>query len=101
MKNHIKICGHYYEVKFVENLTDSSGDRHAWGRIHPANQIIEIEANCKNSKKKESLVHEVIHAIEASVDLGLNELEISVLANALFQLGFGELLIEKLDVPIL
>tara|TARA_R100001594_G_scaffold44544_2_gene77022 strand:- start:650 stop:955 length:306 start_codon:yes stop_codon:yes gene_type:complete len=101
LQNHIKICGHYYEVRFVENLTDSSGDRHAWGRIHPGKQVIEIELNSTSSKKKESLIHEIIHAIESSVDLGLSELEICVLANALFQLGLGDLLIEKLDIPML
>tara|TARA_R100001463_G_scaffold6332_1_gene20841 strand:- start:4029 stop:4334 length:306 start_codon:yes stop_codon:yes gene_type:complete len=97
LENYLKICGHYYKVKFVDNLTDAGGDRHAWGRIHSANQVIEIESNCSNSKKKESLVHEVIHAIESSVDLGLNETEVCVLANALFQLGLGDILIEKLD----
>ena len=99
MNNSIKICGHYYDVRFVNNLTDSSGDRHAWGRIHPGNQIIEIELDSTNSKKKESLVHEVLHAIESSIDLGLSEIEVCVLANALFQLGLGEVLIEKLDIP--
>lgn len=99
MENVIKICGHYYKVKFVENLTNSSGDHHAWGRIHPGRQTIEIELDSTKSKKKESLVHEVLHAIESSIDLGLGEMEICVLANTLFQLGLGDVLIEKLDIP--
>ena len=99
MNNQIKICGHYYDIKFVDGLTDASGDRHVWGRIHPGRQIIEIELDSTISKKQESLIHEILHAIESSVDLNLGEMGICVLANALFQIGLGDVLIEKLDIP--
>ena len=99
MNNQIKICGHYYDIKFVDGLTDASGDRHVWGRIHPGRQIIEIELDSTTSKKQESLIHEILHAIESSVDLGLKEIEICILANALFQIGLGDILTEKLDIP--
>jgi hypothetical protein len=44
-------------------------------------------------------VHEVIHAIESSIDLGLDELKVQVLANALNQLGIGEYLLGSIDLP--
>ena len=75
MNNQIKICGHYYDIKFVDGLADASGDRHVWGRIHPGRQIIEIELDSTVSKKQEALIHEILHAIESSVDLGLKEIE--------------------------
>ena len=71
---------------------------HAWGRFNAKLQRIELDANQPSSKLGETLIHELIHAIESSVDLGLNELKVQVLASSLNQLGIGEYLVGTLDL---
>ena len=71
---------------------------HAWGRFNAELQRIELDANQPSSKLGETLIHELIHAIESSVDLGLNELKVQILANSLNQLGIGEYLVGTLDL---
>lgn len=97
-ESELKICGHYFLVRFIENLR-VEGDAHAWGRIHIGRQIIELELDCSDSKKEETIVHETLHAIDNSLGLGLDEGQVCSLANALFQLGLGEKLISKVDIP--
>ena len=50
-ESELKICGHYFLVRFIENLR-VEGDAHAWGRIHIGRQIIELELDCSDSKKE-------------------------------------------------
>mgnify|MGYP003149548934 CR=1 FL=1 len=97
-ESELKICGHYFLVRFIENLR-VEGDAHAWGRIHIGLQTIELERNCSDTKKEETIVHEVIHAIDDSLEFGFNEEQVCSLANALFQLGLGEKLMSRIDIP--
>ena len=76
----------------------NSDGAHAWGRFNAELQRIELDANQPTSKLGETLIHELIHAIESSVDLGLNELKVQILANSLNQLGIGEYLVGTLDL---
>ena len=99
-ESELKICGHYFKVRFVENLESQEGDN-AWGRVHLGMQTIEIELDCSDSKKEETIVHETLHVIDDSLELELSEGQVCSLANALFQLGLGEKLISKVDIPIL
>lgn len=96
-KYNLNICGHKYSVKFVKDLTDGSGEHHVWGRIHCGRQEIEIEDNQSNSRMSEAITHEVLHAIQSSMHVGLDELGIEILANALHQLGVGNHLLESLQ----
>lgn len=50
-ESELKVCGHYFRVKIVENLRDHEGND-AWGRIHIGLQTIELERNCSDTKKK-------------------------------------------------
>ena len=97
-ESELKVCGHYFRVKIVENLRDHEGND-AWGRIHIGLQTIELERNCSDTKKEETIVHEVIHAIDDSLELGCDEGQVCALANALFQLGLGEKLMSRIDIP--
>ncbi len=81
----------------VDGLYNHDGV-HAWGRFNAELQRIELDANQPSSKLGETLIHELLHAIESSVDLDLNELKIQVLANYLNQLGIGEYLLGSLDL---
>lgn len=94
----LKICGHYFRIRFIDNLRNEDNN-HAWGRIHIGRQVIELERDCSDTKKEETIVHETLHAIDNSLGLGLNEGQVCSLANALFQLGLGEKLISRIDIP--
>ena len=96
-QSQIKVCGHLLDVVLIDGLYDEEG-RHAWGRFNAKLQRIELEYNQPSSKLSETLLHEVIHAIESSVDVGLNELGVQVLANSLNQLGIGEYLVGRIDL---
>ena len=50
------------------------------------------------SRLGEALVHEILHAIDTSIDCGLTEQRVQILANCLCQLGLGEHLVGKLDL---
>ena len=86
------------DIVLIDGLHNSDG-QHAWGRFNAKLQRIELDANQPSGKLGETLIHELIHAIESSIDLGLNELKIQVLANSLNQLGIGEYLLGSIDLP--
>lgn len=94
----IEICGHLYQIKLVDNLTTSDGGQKAWGRVNNNLQIIELEKDATISRLGESLLHEVLHAIDCSIDCGLTESRVQILASCLNQLGLGEHLVGKLDL---
>ena len=50
------------------------------------------------SRLGETLLHEILHAIDSSIDCGLDEQRVQVLANSLNQLGLGAHLVGKLDL---
>ena len=94
----LDICGHLYQIRQVYNLrTHDSGEK-AWGRVNNSLQIIELEKDVSVSRLGEALIHEILHAIDTSVDCGLTEQRVQILANCLNQLGFGEHLVGKLDL---
>lgn len=82
----------------MDGLHNEDG-RHAWGRFNAKLQRIELDSNQPSSKLAETLIHEIIHAIESSIDVGLDELGVQVLANSLNQLGIGEYLLGSIDLP--
>ncbi len=98
-QSQIKVCGHLLDVVLVDGLYSHEG-HHAWGRFNCELQRIELEYNQPVSKLGETLIHEILHAIESSIDLDLDELKIQVLANSLNQLGFGNHLLNKVDLAI-
>ena len=94
----LEICGHLYQIKLVDDLRTHEGGEKAWGRIHNSLQIIELEKDVSVSRLGEALVHEILHAIDTSIDCGLTEQRVQILANCLCQLGLGEHLVGKLDL---
>ncbi len=98
MSTTIDICGHLYEIKLIDNLENEDTGQKAWGRVNNNLQIIELEEDVSVSRLGEALLHEILHAIDASVDCGLNEQRVQILANALNQLGLGAHLVGKLDL---
>jgi len=57
------------------------------GRCHPNSQLIEIEGRLPSDKKKQTLLHEVIHAINFEYgNLRLSERNTDIFATALLSL---------------
>ena len=94
----LDICGHFYQIKLVDDLKTEDGKQKAWGRLNNNLQIIELEKDVSVSRLSEALLHEILHAIDCSIDCGLNEQRVQILANCLCQLGVGEHLVGKLDL---
>ena len=94
----IDICGHLYQIKLIDNLKNENTGQKAWGRVNNNLQIIELEKDVSVSRLGETLLHEILHAIDSSIDCGLDEQRVQVLANSLNQLGLGTHLVGKLDL---
>tara|TARA_R100000808_G_C2104675_1_gene120687 strand:- start:450 stop:701 length:252 start_codon:yes stop_codon:yes gene_type:complete len=71
---------------------------HAWGRYNSQLQRIEIDNNQPSSMMSQTIIHEILHAIESNIDLGLGETGVQILSNALHQLGIGEYLLGSIDL---
>lgn len=82
----ISICGVPYEV--VEKDDSFSADTVHFGEIEYAKCQIRINKNLTEAGKKETLCHEIAHAIMAHIgrsDLGQDETFVQSLGNAIYQ----------------
>ena len=93
----VDICWHIYKIKLIDDLHTSDNIK-IWGRVNNSLQIIELEKDCSKSRLGEALLHEILHAIDSSIDVELDERKTQILANSLNQLGLGEYLAGKLDL---
>ena len=90
------IGGHQYKITFVEEMKVNGGV--ALG-MHDAKKCeIKIDKDIVLSRKKETLLHEVIHVILTNA--GFQEQDehyIDTLANGFLQLGVGDFLWKKAE----
>ena len=88
------IGGHQYKINLVNEMKVEGGSIMG---VHDARKCnINIDKNLTPSRKKETLIHETLHAILTNA--GFQEQDehyIDTIANGLLQLGVGELLWEK------
>ena len=93
----LSINGHLYLIRFISGSKAEFGtdDLEILGAISMRNCEIILEAHMKDSKILEVLCHEVMHAITYGTSLEMSETQIQVVANSLYQLGFGNYLWEK------
>jgi|TARA_R100001224_G_C3988897_1_gene138502 hypothetical protein len=88
------IGGHHYKVKLVDEMKVEGGI--VLGMHNTKECVINIDKEQTLSRKKETLIHETIHAILTNAGFAeQDEHYIDTLANGLFQLGVGDLLWEK------
>jgi len=87
----IKIGGHFFEIqKVTSKYIDTAG---TCGNFY---NLIQININAAQSVQEESLLHEIIEAIDTANDFKLSHMIISTLAESLYQvlkdnkLNFGE-----------
>tara|TARA_B100000575_G_C23132006_1_gene656823 strand:- start:2763 stop:3110 length:348 start_codon:yes stop_codon:yes gene_type:complete len=93
----LPINGHEYHIRYVSGAKADLGtdSTEILGAISMRKCEIVLEHDMKDSKILEVLCHEVLHGITHGTSLDLTETQVQVLANSLFQLGFGEFLWKK------
>jgi hypothetical protein len=77
----IKICGCVFDIKESDPSGWSEG---GMGRCSVKDATILINKKMAGDVKNSTAIHEVLHAIDDMNSLGLNETQVSVLANALY-----------------
>ena len=91
------IGGHQYRINLVEEMKVDGGI--VLGMHNAKNCSIDIDKYISLSRKKETLIHEILHVILTNA--GFQEQDehyIDTIANGLLQLGVGDLLWEKMEM---
>ena len=93
----LPINGHEFSIRFISGAIVALGamDSEILGAISMRNCEIVLEHDMKDSKLLEVLIHEVLHGITHGSSLEMTETQVQVLANSLYQLGFGDYLWKK------
>jgi len=93
----LPINGHNYSIRFISGAKVDLGsiDSEILGAISMRNCEIVLEYDMKDSKLLEVLIHEVLHGITHGSSLDMTETQVQVLANILYQMGFGDYLWKK------
>jgi len=84
----LSILGKPYKVEFVpidhRGLYDNAEDNDpGMGRTSPENQEIFIRTGQPLESEQDTVLHEVIHAVDETLGLQLNEYQVTVLATGL------------------
>ncbi len=77
----VKIGGLIFDV----NYDSIAADRDVFGEISFMQQKITIDSGIKPDKQEETLIHEIVEAINSSYAIGLEHDKLTVLAYALHQ----------------
>tara|TARA_Y100000356_G_scaffold69951_1_gene57593 strand:+ start:867 stop:1187 length:321 start_codon:yes stop_codon:yes gene_type:complete len=87
----INIGGHDYKIIELP-LQHEDESKELYGRHMVKENIILINEDIHQSRKEETLVHEILHAIFFNYGLEHEERLIDAISNGLFQLGVGDYL---------
>jgi Zn-dependent peptidase ImmA (M78 family) len=77
------ILGKKYKVKYLDDDTMQSG----YGSMQRAHGIILINKDTTPDQQAETLLHEVIHAVDEELKIGLEEADVARLAVGLYSAG--------------
>jgi len=93
----IKICGHDYSINYVDGFKGEG--ENLLGRVQHGKHIIEIREDIPHSQRIETLIHEIGHCILWHYGHNSDEIKgenaIDAFANALYNLGVGDFIIDK------
>jgi hypothetical protein len=76
--NSLRILGKNFQVKWEDNVADD-----AIGMCETHRQIIRVEKGLPKETEEDTLLHEVIHAVDETLGLGLSERQVIALASGL------------------
>ena len=85
----ITIGGHEYSI-LLKELVHEDDDKTLYGRHMVDSNIIYLNKDIVESGKKETLIHEVIHAILCNTGQQHKDPLIEAISNGFFQLGIGD-----------
>ena len=85
----LNIGGHQYKILELP-LKHEDDTKELYGRHMVKENIILINEDIHKSRKEETLIHEVLHAIFFNYGLEHSERVIDAISNGLFQLGVGD-----------
>ena len=91
----LDIGGHEYKVKFMDGEKHGEGNKYLFGMNNPRTCEIFLDEKLVTSRRNETFLHEVIHAILVNTGCAHDEGLIETLANGFHQLGVGEYLWRK------
>jgi len=80
----LKVNGHVLKVEYTDLVKDQGMDK--VGYLLMAQSLIRIDRNVSEQIQEQTVVHEAMEAIDTMNDLGLNHTQISVIAEAFYQL---------------
>ena len=78
--NRVKVWGWWYDLIYDNRL---SADYEVDGQIHNRRQVIRLDTAQTVQAQRETLLHEVIHAIEQAQNMELSEGDVGRLARGL------------------
>jgi hypothetical protein len=82
----VKIGWQIYTITWLDEVKDDKGKR-LYGQIIDDECTIQMEDKESSlERKKETLLHEIIHGIDNFANLSLTERQVTVLANMLFEI---------------
>jgi Zn-dependent peptidase ImmA (M78 family) len=84
----LTIGGHLYKIVELP-LKHEDESKELYGRHMVKDNIILINTDIHQSRKEETLIHEILHAIFYNYGLEHKENLIDAISNGLFQLGVG------------
>jgi Zn-dependent peptidase ImmA (M78 family) len=90
----LDIGGHNYTV-ICENLTHEDSSKELYGRHLVKHSQILINNQIDDSRQKETLIHEILHAVLVNAGHDHDEGLIDAISNGFHQLGVGEYLWKK------
>ena len=79
----VKVNGYTIRVECTDLVKDQGMDK--VGYLLMAQSIIRIDRNISEQVQDQTLVHEIMEAIDSANDLGLNHTQTSVIAEAFYQ----------------
>lgn len=77
----IRVIGKTFTIHYVDKVDDDDSS----GEQRRDQQLIKVKTGQHPETLRETLLHEIIHAIEEQIDLGMKERQVHSLAIGLFQ----------------
>lgn len=82
----INILGHTYQVLLVDEVNNQGHEpRSLMGRCSSAELEIQVCKTLPVGRQEETLLHEILHALDAALDTGLKETQVHRLSEGLYQ----------------
>lgn len=79
----VKIAGVFYDIKYKKGL--NNGTSLCFGYVDNDKAFIELEPDIQNAQRmKQTLLHEIIHALDFSLGIKLSESAVDKIANGFY-----------------